>query len=346
MKKVRLVVIGLGLIGKVHAKTLKEVPECDLVAVCDADEKGKQVAETVETKYYSNYQEMIEREKPDGAVLAVPNHLHAPVGVECMQRGLHLLVEKPIALTVSDADLLIEAGKKYHKQILVGHMRRFNPVVEATRDMVKGGQLGKLIGATILLTGLQPPDYFNSWKAFKAGGGGPVFMNLIHDVDTLMYICGDVVRIYAEASNKGRNLEVEDTVTAALRLENDVLANIFLSDCVPSTTSWQTTTREKNSFFYTPSNCYHFYGTEASLDFPHLKKWFYPDQSKLGWLHPISGEEIHIVPADPITRELSHFCKVVAGEETPLISGEEGKKTLEVILALKKSAEIGQPIDL
>jgi len=344
MNKIRLGIIGLGYIGKVHAEALRKIEDCDLVAVCDADEKNKSAAEALETGYYRDYQEMIQKEKLDGAVLALPNNLHASVGIECIKKGLHLLIEKPITTDLAEADLLIEEAGKNGIQILVGHHRRFSPLVEMTRKVIAEGGIGKLIGVSMFFALLKPPEYFQSWKAIE--GGGPILMNLIHDIDNLRYICGDVTRVYAEVGHKGRGLKVEDSASIVLRMENGALANVFLSDCVPANTSYEGTTGENPNFFNSPANCYHFFGTEASILFPQMKKLSYPDSSKVGWEFPIFEEEIKVTREDPITRELRHFCKVVAGEEAPRTSAVDGRRTLEVILAVKKSAEAGQPISL
>jgi len=347
MKRVRLGVIGLGMIGKVLTQTLKRIEECDLVAICDFDEKHKRIAETLGTKFYSHYQEMIAKEKLHGVVIALPNDLHSPIGIDCAKRGLNLFVEKPIAQNLSEADRLIEAVRKSNVQMLIGHHRRFNPIVETTRNIIRGGQIGKLVGVMVLWTTLKPFDYFQgsfSWRREK--GGGPILINLIHEIDNLRYICGEVTRVYAEVSHKVRKFPVEDSVSVTLRLEDDVLASILLSDCVPAHWAYELTTRENPFFSPSKENCYYFFGTEASIAFPHLRKIFYSNTSEAGWQYPVSQEEIKVIREDPYLRELRHFCKVAAGEETSLVPGEEARRTLEVTLAVQRSAETGQPISL
>ena len=340
-----MAVIGLGAIGKVHAKSLKGISEGTLIAVSDADEGHARTAETLGVKFYINYEEMIEKEKPDGVVLAIPNELHAPVGITCAEKKIHLLVEKPIASTLSDADRLIEAVRKNHVRLLVGHHRRFNPMIETLREMVRGEQLGKLVGVTVLWTSLKPSDYFEgpfSWR--KNRGGGPILINMIHEIDTLRYVCGEVTRVHTEMSNHIRNFPVEDSVSVTLRLENDVLVSLFLSDCVPAVFNYEANSGDNPFFYHSPESCYYFFGTEATVTFPRLKKFFYPNPSRAGWQYPITEEGIKVTPEDPYARELRHFCKVVMGAESPRTSGEDGKKTLEVTLAVQKSGESGEPI--
>ena len=172
MEKVRLGLIGLGLMGTPHARILKKVEECDLVAASDVDEKQKAVTEELGIKFYRSYEEMIEKESVQGVILALPNHLHAPIGITCAQKGLHLFVEKPIAQSVSEADRLIEAAKQNKVRILVGHQRRFSSLVEKAREIVTGGELGKLVGVTITWALLKPGPYFEGAPVLEKGKGG------------------------------------------------------------------------------------------------------------------------------------------------------------------------------
>lgn len=343
MKKVRLAVIGLGFIGKKHAELAKQIDECALVAVSDIDETHQKAAGELGARFYAKYQEMIEKEELDGIVIAVPNELHVPVGTNCLQKGLHILMEKPIAPSLSGADSLIESERKNNVHLLVGHHRRFNPLIEVTRKIIKGGQIGRLVGVMILWTMFKPSEYFEaSWR--RSNGGGPILLNLIHEIDNLRYICGKITRVYAEVSNKVRKFPVEDSASVSLRFEGDAIGSILLSDCVPSVWSFEATSGENPYFFHRSENCYYFFGTEATLTFPPLKKLFYPNHSKVGWQYPISVEDVGVYGVDPYQEQLRHFCKVIKGEETPRTTGEDARKTLEVTLSVIKSGEIGQPI--
>ena len=229
----------------------------------------------------------------------------------------------------------------------MGHHRRFNPLVEATRKVVRGGQIGTLVGVNVLWTLLKPPDYFQfAWR--KQKGGGPILINLIHDIDNIRYICGEIIRVYAEMSNVVRKFPVEDSASVSLRFEDGAIGSILVSDCVPSMWSYEATTGENPHFFHNldPENCYYFFGTKASFAFPCLKKVFYPRHAKSGWQYPISTEEIEVVRSDPYQEQLKHFCHVVKGIESPRITGEDAKKTLEVALAIHESGEIGKPISV
>ncbi|MCX8117051.1 MAG: Gfo/Idh/MocA family oxidoreductase [Desulfobacterota bacterium] len=347
MERVRLGLIGLGLMGAPHARTLSRIPECQLVAASDIDEKQKAVTEEIGIRFYLHYEEMIEKEDLQGVVLALPNPLHAPVGIVCAQKGLHLFVEKPIAQSLSEADRLIEAAKQNGVRILVGHQRRFSSLVEKAREIVAGGELGGLVGVTVTWALLKPASYFEgplSWR--KEKGGGPILINLIHEIDNLRYICGEIDQVFALVSNGVRNFPVEDTAAIALRFRNGALGTIFLSDCTPSLTSWEGTTGENPLLYHDFGNCYEFFGTEGSLLFPQMKRRYYSDPSKVGWNYPITEQGYKVVREDPYVKEFRHFCRVVQGLEEPRISGEDGRRTLEVTLAIQRSGETGQPVQL
>ena len=347
MEKVKIGLIGLGLMGTPHARILKKVDECDLVAASDVDEKQEKVAEELGIKFYKNYQEMIAKESLQGVILAVPNHLHVPIGIACARKGLHLFVEKPIAQSVSEADRLIVAAKENRVQILVGHQRRFSSLVEKAREIITGGELGRLVGVNITWALLKPGSYYEgpmSWR--KEKGGGPILINLIHEIDNLRYLCGEIDEVYAVVSNKIRNFPVEDTASITLRFKSGAVGTVFLTDCTPSLTSWEGTTGENPLLYSDFGNCYNFFGTEASLLFPQMKRRYYADPAKTGWNYPITEQGYKISRVDPYIKEFSHFCRVIQGKETPRISGEDGKRTLEATLAIQRSGETGQPIRL
>jgi predicted dehydrogenase len=342
----RLGIIGLGMIGKVHVQSAGKVDDCELTAVCDADRSKEHLVHGSKTVFYTEYREMIARENLDGVVIALPNEAHEPVGRACAERGLHLLVEKPIAHSVESAARLVDSAAKNKVQLLVGHHRRFNPLVEAARKIVRGGELGTLLGVSILWGLYKPSEYFVAGPWRKEKGGGPVLLNLIHEIDNLRYICGEITRVYAEVSHKGRNFPVEDTVSLSLRFEDDTVASILLSDSAPSIWSYDCTSGENPFFYQTTGNCYHFFGTEASLDFPGLNKVYYADKGRKGWQHPLSIQKTGVSHADPYPRQLAHFAKVIRGEEQPRTSGVDAQRTMTVIEAVFKSGETQQPVQL
>ena len=345
MGKTRLAVIGVGQIGKLHAETLYKMKDLTFVAIADVDEKHRPMAQAMGVNFYTDYQEMIGKEKIDGVVVAVPNDLHLPVGKTCAEKGLHLLVEKPIAGTLAEADALCAAAKKNGVHLMVGHHRRHNPYINALRDAVRGGAIGKLIGVNAIWSLLKPKNYFTgpfAWRTKK--GAGPMLINVIHEIDNLRYVCGEVTRLYAETSNGARNFEVADSIAVSLRLENDAMATIFFTDSAPGNVGYEANTGENLFFYQSQQTCYHYFGTEGTLTFPQLRKTYFADQEKAGWQYVLDETGIKADREDPYERQLNHFGRVILGKELPICSGEDARKTLQVTLAIEQASETGKAV--
>lgn len=346
MKKVRLASIGAGMIGHLHAGIARRLPECEYVALSDMDPAKEKLAAGLGVPYYPDFRRMLDREKPDGVIVSVPNEAHDEVGVQCAERGLHIMMEKPIASTLEAADRLIAGARAHKVKLLIAHHRRFNPKINATRDLVRGGALGDLVGVSVLWCMYKPSEYFAAgpWRAKK--GGGPILINTIHEIDLLRYIHGEIARVYAEVSNKSRGFEVEDTVSLTMRFTDGVLASILMSDAAPSLWGYESNMGENPFFYPTRGDLYHFLGRKASLTFPGMVKVFYADPQRVGWQHPISTEQVEVPKCDPYVEQLKHFCRVVTGEEQPRTSGEDARQSLAVAMAVGESGRTGRAIDI
>ena len=160
---VRLAVVGVGLIGIKHANLVNSQRNCSLVGICDLNSGQKEIAEELQVPFYSNLEELLECEQPEGVIIATPNGSHAHLAEVCAKHLVPILIEKPIADS-------IEAAEKISKlkgiQVLVGHHRRHNPLIARSRAIVHAGSLGRLVGVSVLWTLLKPGDYFR-----EAGGG-------------------------------------------------------------------------------------------------------------------------------------------------------------------------------
>jgi len=345
-KGVRLASIGAGMIGHVHAEIASGLDECKYVALCDEDPSKAKMAERLGATYYRDFREMIEKETLDGVMISLPNEMHEPVGTACAERGLHIFMEKPIAATVEDAEKLIRSAHANHVQLLIGHHRRFNPMMVATRDMVRGGELGEIVGIHVLWCMYKPREYFEVSPWRKKQGGGPILINTIHEIDNLRFIYGEIGRVYAETSNKIRKFEVEDTVSVSLRFKDGTPASILMSDAAPSLWGYECTMGENPFFFPTKGNIYHYLGTKASLTFPGMLKVHYADPAKVGWQHPLTATQLPIKSQDPYPDQLRHFCRVIRGEEKPRTSGEDALRTLQVTLAVHESGLTHRPVEV
>ncbi len=344
MSKVRLAVIGAGLIGKRHIELVMAEPACELIAICDADPGASALATTYGTRFFADYATMLAAVALDGVIIATPTNLHTTVGIACAERGLPLLVEKPIAQSVADAQRLLTAADINGVPVLVGHHRRHNPLVQQARALIQQGALGRLVGVSALFTLLKPADYYNvTWRKEP---GGPVLINLIHDIDNLRYICGEIERVYGMTSKQTRGFAVEDSAAITLQFTSGALGTIFVSDTAAAPWSYELTSGENPAYPSTGQDCYHFYGTAGALAFPSLRHWHYPDPQQAGWYAPLACDQIEVTPEEPLAAQLRHFCQVIRGEATPLVSGLEGLKTLAATLAVLESAQSQSPVQL
>ena len=259
-------------------------------------------------------------------------------GWPAWQQVFPILVEKPIADTSTGAETLVEAAEADDVPLLVGHHRRHNPLIAEAKAAIESGRLGDLVVVNAQFWICKPEDYYGpAWRRSK--GAGPVFINLIHDIDLLRHLCGEVVRVQAKESSKTRGFDVEDTAVLLLEFENGALGTVSVSDIVPAPWSWELTAGENPAYPNVKTQCYTIGGTNASLSIPDLRMWRY--EGPRGWWEPIASEALASEPADPLVRQLAHFVELIRGTADPLVSGREGLRTLRLIEAIKRAAATG-----
>jgi predicted dehydrogenase len=336
-------VLGAGLIGKRHIEHVAAEPAAELSAVVDPSPAGEAVAREHGVKWYPNFAAVPAAERPEGAIVATPNQVHVANGLECIAAGVPCLVEKPIADDVASATELVQAAEAAGVPLLVGHHRRHNPMMQAAKRAIEDGRLGRVLAVHGFCWFFKPDDYFDvPWRREK--GAGPVFLNMIHDVDNLRYLFGDVVSVQALESNAVRGHPVEETAVILLGFASGVLGTVSVSDAIVAPWSWELTAGENPAYHQTNEACYQIGGTEASLTIPYLHLW--RNAGRRSWWEPVVPEQLPYTYEDPLRLQVRQFCRVIRGLEAPLVSGREGLETLRVIEAVKQSAATGQMIRL
>ena len=199
----------------------------------------------------------------------------------------------------------------------------------------------------MLWTVKKPDDYYEVLWRTRAGGG-PVLTNLIHEIDSLRYVCGEIISVYAATSSATRGFEVEDSAAITLEFADGVVGSVFLSDATPSPWSYELTMFENPSYAHVAENCAFFFGREGSLAFPKMELWRFTAASEKGWHQPLAQELVAPADADtdPLAAQLAHFCRVIGGEEEPIVSGEEGLRTLAATLAVLTSGREKRPVSV
>ena len=345
-----LAVIGAGQMGRQHAALIAAHKDCSLAAICDNDPTARSVANRFGVPFYGTVPELLNGERPHGtihgAIIATPNAEHAPNAVRCIQQGVPVLIEKPIAESLAAARQIIDASQETGTAVLVGHHRRHNPLVRQTKEILQSDALGRLVGVSVLWTLCKPDDYYDlAWRCTPPAGG-PTLINLIHELDSLRYWCGEILEVFAHASSATRRLQVEDSLAISLRFENGVLGSIFASDTTPAPWSYEATTGENPRYHTTSEDCYHFFGSQGSLTFPQLNVWSYPAGSPRGWQQPLTTQRSSCDAEDPLPIQLDHFLNVAQQRETPLVDARDASRSLATALAVLDSATQHKPISV
>ena len=290
--------------------------------------------------WYASIDDMLDAGQPDGVIIATPNQMHVDNGLACVRAGVPVLVEKPIADNSASAAQLVDEAAGLNVPVLVGHHRRHNPLIDAARQQIENGSIGDVVAVHAACWLYKPDDYFDvAWRTRQ--GAGPVFINLIHDIDLLRYLVGDVVSVQAAESAHTRKHDVEDTAAIIVGFANGALGTITVSDSIVAPWSWELTTTEVR-LPKTEETCYFIGGTLGSLEIPKGKIW--SQDGERSWWQPINQTVYDAGSRDPLDAQIEHFCKVIAGAEQPIVSGLEGLKSLKVIEAIKASARDGKEL--
>ena len=340
---VSLAIVGAGLMGPRHAAAIAESIEAKVTCIVDPAEGGRKLAEELGVVWFPSIGAMLEQDRPDGVILATPSQVHVENGLECVAAGLPTLVEKPIAVDVASARKLVDAAQAADVPILVGHHRRHNPLIRAAKKALDSGAIGTIVLAHGMFWIFKPDDYFDvDWR--RQPGAGPVYTNLIHDIDLLRYLCGEVVWVQALESNAVRGYAVEESSAILFRFDNGALGTVNVSDSIVAPWSWEMTAGENPAYDKTDEACYLIGGTHGSLELPGAKMWQHTGERT--WWNPIAKEPLEFVDEDPLVLQARHFARLIRGVEEPVVSGLEGLKTLQVIEAVKESAKTGESITL
>jgi predicted dehydrogenase len=337
-ERIRLAVAGAGAIGRMHVERIAAEPVTELVGIADAAPAAADVARRCGVPHHADLGALLDALAPDGVVIATPNGLHLEGVLACAERRIHVLVEKPIADTVTAARRMTAAAAAAGIALLVGHHRRYNPIIEKAHEIVAGGRLGRVTAVSAMFVLKKPAEYFDTaWH--REPGAGPILINLIHDVDNLRYLCGEIAAVQALTSNAIRGHVVEETAVVLLRFANGALGTATVSDAVPAPWSWEMTSGENPMYPQRPEDCYFICGTEASLSLPKLELWRY--DGRAAWDEPLQDTREPVVAESPHVRQLRHFCRVIAGAEAPRIDGADATRTLAVVEAIHDAASGG-----
>ncbi len=341
-------IIGCGAIAPWHAKSILAIENAKLLSVCDiVQSKAEKLAEEYGApKAVTDYREMLEDPHIDAVCICTPSGTHADIGIDAANAGKHILTEKPIDITLPKIDEFISAAEKCGVKLGVIFQRRTSCFWQQIREVVQSGVLGKMILGDAYLKYYRSQDYYDSaeWRGTWALDGGGALMNQgVHCVDLLQWIMGPVDTVFAYADHLARDIEVEDTAVAAVKFKNGAFG------VIEGTTS----------VYPGMDHRLEFHGKKGTIAIQgeSIAHWNVPDEvSDLGnSFSTKAGVDIKKGTACSAPTEsaieghrllIKDLIEAILEDRKPLVTGQEARKSIEIVLAIYESAKTGRAVSL
>lgn len=323
-------VIGLGVMGEPYADILAQMPGAELVGVADVDEeKARKVGQKLGVPFHADYQGLLAQDDIQAVAICTPEFAHTEPAVAAAERGLHLMIEKPIASTAVDARRIIEAAADAGVKLMVGHILRFDPRYAAAEESVSNGDVGELIHMYARRSGLLAEGRYLGGRTTL-----PFYIG-IHDIDIFLWLAGAPVdRVMAMGARKTMaDLDVDDTVMALLHFQNGIVASLELSWALPdaSNLEWDCLLEVV--------------GTKGVIhvDVQNQGAAFY-GEGGTRFFETMYMPQVAGAPFGVLAHEIAHFVSCVRDDRNPMVSGEDARNAVVVAEAMVRSLETGQPV--
>lgn len=305
-------VIGTGAMGEHHARIYRQMKNVELVGVSDIDkERLHKVASKYGTAAYQNHLELL-NQKLDAVSVVVPTSLHREISLDAIDRGVHVLVEKPIAESLESAGAIVNAAEKADVKLLVGHIERFNPAVLKLKEIIDSDMLGKIVSISARRVGPYNPRIRDVGVIIDLG---------VHDIDVISYLYGShVVEVYAISVND--STAFENHASVMLRFKDNRSGVID--------TNWLTPHKIRKLNVIGLGGVAYLDYIEQSVSI-HDQEWI---------------RDAKVIKEEPLVRELDHFLNVVKNDGKPLVSGEDGIYALKVALTAIESCKKGRAVKM
>lgn len=346
--RVTVAIVGAGLIGPRHAESVLKCPDAVLAAFVDPSPQAESVARKFGVPLFTDIDGLLAATRPDAAIVCSPNSTHVSLSKRLLDAGVHVLVEKPVAIDVGSGQELVRHVKRSDKTALAGHHRRFNPYVVAAKKALATNTIGRPIAVSGLWALRKPETYYQAPTAWRAlsDGGGPILINLVHEIDILHYLLGPIVRVYAEQTVSQRGHEAEEGAAIALKFESGVVGTFLLSDATPSAHSFEAGTGENPIVPRTGKDFYRILGSEGTLSVGDMKVERYRSEKEVGWQDEVVEEALPVGTEVPFDEQVKHLVRVVKGEEAPRCTVEDGLRAVIVTDAVTRAMRTGLPVDI
>jgi len=341
MRMYRFAIVGCGRISKRHSELLGEnqIKNAELISVCDIEEnKAKHIAEKYNISFYTSMHDMMKNEKIDVVVVLTESGLHAQHVIELSQYGAHIIVEKPMALTLVDADKMIEQCDKNGIKLFVVKQNRFNLPITKLREALEQDRFGKLVLGTIRVRWCRDQNYYNQdkWRGTWALDGGVLTNQASHHIDLLEWMMGDVESVFAKSETALVNIEAEDTAVVVIKFSNGALG------LIEATTAIRPKDLEGSISILGEKGSVEVGGFAVN----EMKVWNFTDD--------IDNEDIFknysVNPPNVYgfghKAYYDHVIDCIQNKKQHLVDGLEGRKSLELINAIYESIETGKEIHM
>lgn len=338
--------IGCGRISTNHIKAAV-ANHLEIAAVCDVKPEAMEAVlakhgleQDSSIRRYTDYKEMIETEKPALVGISTESGLHAEIALFCIRHGVNVVIEKPMAMSMADADAIVAAAEQYHVKVCACHQNRFNPAVQATRKALEEGRFGRLSHGSIHVRWNRNRDYYTQapWRGTWAQDGGCLMNQCIHGIDLLRWMMGDEVEeVYGVTRQQFHDyLECEDIGMAVVKFKNGAVGTI------EGTTNVYPKNLEETLYLFGETGTVKIGGTSTN----NIDVWQFADARPEDEALRELREATSNVYGNGHTAVYADMIDAIRQDRRPYIDAEAGRRALEMILAIYQSAATGKPVKL
>lgn len=345
-KKYRFGVIGCGAVSRFHLEAIQYIENAELIAVCDiSEEAARNTAKKYECiNWCTDYRQILGRDDIDIVCICTPSGLRRDIAILAAQMGKHIIVEKPIEVTLDRIDDMLEECEKNQVKISGIFNLRYNDHYRLVKEAISMGRFGKLILGDIYIKWYRSQEYYDSasWRGTKLLDGGGALMNQsIHYIDLLQWMMGPVRKVYGVTGILGHHgIEVEDTAVATVKFENGAIGVIEGTTAAYPGIGSRVEIHGENGTVLIENNA--------------IKRWEFRDK------HPMDNKvrKLKLIPqkegaADPMIvdknlhrRQIEDILLSISKGQQPMVNGREARKAVEIIHSIYRSAQLDQPVKL
>lgn len=352
---INVAIIGCAKVAHLHVKAILQIPALNFKAVWSrTPESAQKFVDQYGVKAYSSIGEMVKAENIQMAIICTAHPYHADPAIEAMEAGAHVLIEKPLASTLQDCDHIIEAAKRTGCKAGVVSQRRWYQPIQRMKRAIDEGKIGTPALGAIQMLGWRDRAYFESdaWRgSWKQEGGGVLVNQSPHQLDLLLWMMGDIEEVFGYWSNLNHPyIEVEDTAVAIIRFKNGGLGNILVSNSQKPGIYGKVHIHGSNgaSVGSQPEGGAMFIAGKTTIaEPPKLDLWTVEgEENRMEEWNKADSDEFHSV--DPMTwyfkQQLEDFADAILNDRPPMVTAQEGRKTVELFTAIYRSQRDGKPV--